>query len=160
MGATIKVYIYPQMTSKWYPLECEKTGHALDIFKRMSPEGKGIWKNIEGVYDPKKADYFVMRDRQSYRSPPEKTIRLGYEPPCAPYYKPIPKGYYAGLHYAKGDCYLADRWWVNYTYDELKAMKPPKKTKFLSCICSKKNKWKGHATRIRFLKHFCKTYQG
>ena len=45
-------------------------------------------------------------------------------------------------------------WYVNKTYDELKAMKtPPEKTNTISCIASSLMRWPGHRVRVSFIEY-------
>jgi len=48
--------------------------------------------------------------------------------------------------------------WINYTYDELKAMQPPKKKHDLTCIVTYQTHRKTYTDRIRFLQHFMPQY--
>ena len=61
---------------------------------------------------------------------------------------PLPKN--TQIIYSHG----ALHWYVNKTYDELKAMEtPPEKTNTISCIASSLMRWPGHRVRVSFIEY-------
>ena len=131
----------------------------LKTFKKMTPGETGIWKNIEGVGSIEEADYFGVIDRTNNPSVPiDRCIFLGAHPPCMDVYSDMSVYPTAVKCYDLKDTFGFGEYWINYTYDQLMALEPPKKTEKLACILSDQNTRHYHAVRINYMDNFCKFY--
>ena len=127
----------------------------LKAFAHMTPQSSCKWKNMEATLDPNEADWIVVIDKVKQSFPPDKTIYIGSHPPH------ISKHY---CDYSSIDCAASldvnntlgfNEWWVQYSYDELVNMSPPKKTKDLIAIHSNKTSCGYHKMRREWLERFC-----
>jgi hypothetical protein len=115
----------------------------LDRYKKQTPKSAGVWKDIIGVSDIRKADYCIILggNRTRINFDPEKTIYVKREPdfielcPSASGHVILWKNIHCGI-----------TWWLNKSYDELKAMNYLEKNKEISCIVSTK-----HTHRFAFV---------
>ena len=118
----------------------------LDRYSKQTPQNKGVWKDIEGVTNLNDAEYYIVLEGYSGNLPQEKTIFIKREPDFIR--KHNPKYKYV-IDWSDTNCGIT--WWVNRTYDELKNMDIPKKTKKVSCVVSSK-----HPHRLNYVKSLFK----
>lgn len=132
----------------------------LEHLKKMTPGRKGIWKNIEGITDPDKADYVVIIDYNREwedKIPAEKKIYIGAHAYAhTSYVNYDDRKCVAKLD--QRDTFGFGEWWLDEDYDTLSAMEPPKKTKDLSCIMTNERNHVNHRVRIEYMIEFCKQY--
>ena len=131
----------------------------LDTYKKMTPHCMGKWKNIIGVTSIEDADYCVIIDYSIHEDkiPGYKKIYIGAHPTSCEGYKCFDTKECVAkldLRDTPGFC----EWWLKADYDTLSAMKPPIKTKNLSCIISNQRLYDYHKKRIKFLNNFCSKY--
>jgi len=134
--------------------------HMRNLFIRQTPNSSGIWKTIQVVENMEDADFHVQMDKpENGIEYPEKTIYMNWEPP-------VKKGHYLCNDYnVFGRILISERffpsiWFLDYTYDELKDMKPMIKSRKVSCVLSSKRKCKGHYIRHKFAKKMCEDHYG
>ena len=151
---TTKIYFIPA----WLNTEEEMAY----LFRCQTPGCLGKWGNIEITSNIQKADFYIcMGGPKGVPFPdPKRTIFLTGEPT-------VKKGHweceehdvYMKLLFNKGDTYFSPILLLDATYDELKNMKPPPKTKKMSCVLSSKIKVKGHHIRHNFAMNICSKYR-
>lgn len=144
----IKVcFMYPS----WSP---EKT---LEMYRKMTPNRSGVWKNMVGVTNKHDADYCVIIDYTHERIPDGKAIYVSAHPKMDGF-----TGYYDLSRYPlkldAADTFGFGEWWLDYDYDYLMALEPPEKTKDLCCIMSNSEGDFGRTKRKEFIKEFCSKY--
>jgi len=142
---------------------CEPKEELLKTFSRFTPKRSGVWKDMVGVTSVEEADYCMLLDGNSREFvPPEKAILVGAHPKGdGPPYYPNYRCFDNRECVAKLDCrdtFGYGGWWLDEDYDTLSALKPPKKTKDLSCILSDHRGGWGRADRIEFMKRLCDKY--
>jgi hypothetical protein len=114
------------------PWDNEKT---LRLYKKMTPQSSGCWKDLVAVTDQNDADWCVVVDDTSRPMNPERTLYIGAHPYMAGY-----EGY-RDLSRHKHKLDLKDtfgfgEWWLNYDWDYLTALEPPQKDKDCCFIIS------------------------
>jgi len=128
------------------------------ILSRLTPNCSGKYKNIEATLDKKEADYFVVFGGTKEDIDPKRAIYFGCHPKG-------PSGNYKS--FLDVPCLVAlplshflspAEVWINYTYDELKAMQPVQKKHNLACIMTYQTHRKTYSDRIRFMQHFMPQY--
>lgn len=170
----IKVYF----TCGW-----DNSTSLLEKYKKNTPNCKGIWKNIEGTDDFYKCDYLIVMDNLY-----SNLLCLG-EKQFLEKINNIDKIIHfqreneSILNHQENNWYLNNilprlkhnitcknnflytfitPTFINKTYDELKLMEYPKKTKNISCIVSAKilaqYKNQGYIKRINFIKQYSNKY--
>jgi hypothetical protein len=169
----IKIYI----TCPW-----QDSTSILNKYKKNTPGNKGIWKNIEAVTNYQDAEYLIVLDNL-YKD----LIELGehhflnkfnnlnkiihFQRENTGILKYGKKNWYLNnilpklrnhITYEKRFLYtFAPASFINKTYDELKSMKYPNKTKNISCVVSSKlfNKFTdGYKKRTKFIKKYSSLY--
>jgi hypothetical protein len=114
------------------PWPNEKT---LGIYKKMTPNCSGIWKDLEAVTNQSDADWCVVIDDTTRPMNPDRTLYVSAHPHMPGY-----EGYRdQSQHKHKLDekeTFGFGEWWLDYSYDELMAMGPPKKEKDVCWIIS------------------------
>ena len=146
----IKIFMLPSWTGD--------ADHMRRLFIRQTPNCSGVWNGIKVAEKEEDADFLIQMDKpEKGLSCPEKTIYMNWEPP-------VKGGHYLCEDYdVFGRILMKDNpfpamWFLDYTYDELKVMPPPKKNKKLSCVLSNKRKCKGHKIRHKFAKKMCEEF--
>tara|TARA_B100001175_G_C19480362_1_gene626760 strand:+ start:804 stop:1778 length:975 start_codon:yes stop_codon:yes gene_type:complete len=169
----IKIYI----TCPW-----QDAPSILDKYKKNTPGNKGVWKNIQAVTNYNEADYLIVLDNL-YKD----IVNLGEEHFLNKFdnfdkiihfqrentgiLKYGRKNWYLNnilpklkhhITYDKGFLYtFAPASFINKTYDELKSMKYPNKTKNISCVVSSKqlNQFTdGYFKRTTFIRKYSQLY--
>lgn len=121
--------------------------------KRQMPGGGPVWKNLEVVDNLQEADLYVVFDRLPAHLEPkvkrQKVIYMRREPPHI--FQDVninQENYFATFNYPS---FTSDfnpvTWWLDKTYDELKATDYSQKSKKLSAVVT--NKWR---KRTEFVK--------
>lgn len=129
----------------------------LEILSKMTPGGKGIWKNIVGVSSIEEADYCVIVDTTNKTVPKHKAIYLQAHPDEFNY--PYRSEMKEAIHVVSMNREPAfGEWWLDADYDTLKALQPMEKGKELCCIISNSRNVSGHKDRIAFLERLCSQY--
>ena len=127
---------------------CWKT---LKTYSKMTPGGKGVWGNLVGVPTIKEADLAVVVDYTIHALPKGMpVVYMGAHPPPCPGYRCYDEKD-AVAKFDLRDTYGFGEWWIDWSYDELMALKRPEKTKSLSCILSNKTMMKEHLRRREFV---------
>jgi hypothetical protein len=145
--STIKIYFAPA----WGLSNKEMT----DWYKKQTPNNLGIWDDIECIYDKNIADFIIMQDVTSENIDKTKTIFFGKEPNHITKHRC--NNCLKEFHHEKGDTWMPQVWWLDFTYNELINLKPLK-TKNLSVINSIKQSTEGHRKRISLINNLTKFY--
>ena len=120
----------------------EDKNFVLDWLKRSTPNGSGVWENLEGTTNLEEADYIVHLGNLKNHTTPSKVIQFRREPDFIMPFKALDEAKYVS-DYGNVDNYHFTSWWniaENYTtlseldYD---ANSKPEKC---STICSPKHK--------------------
>ena len=120
----------------------------LQRYSKQTPNNKGIWKNLKGVTNIKDADFYVVLGGYNKKLPQDKTIFIKREPDFISTNK---QSYKYNIDWNDRHCGIT--WWINKTYDELKKIPYPNKSKKISCVVSSK-----HNVRNNFVKKIIKEY--
>jgi len=125
----------------------------LSTIIKMTPGRRGVWKNMEAITDPNKADFvLVMDDWTGSQIPLERTIFFAEHPRPLPAYRTYEELRGRALLCLPLDKFLnPGEWWIDHDYDYLTALKPPKKPKRCACVFTAKTGMKMYADRIRFM---------
>jgi len=127
----------------------------LNSILKMTPGRRGIWKDIQAITDPDKADFIFVMDRWEKPIPLDRTIFFAEHPKCLQCYTD-----YKGM---KGKALLAlplDRflnpgeWWIDHDYDYLSKLENPiKSKKAMCCFTAKVSPYypKMYSDRLRFV---------
>ena len=136
---------------------CDKT---LKTYAKMTPGGKGRWKNLVGVPTIEEAELAVIIDYTIYDLPIDMPkVYIGAHPPPMSGYR----CYDDKEAIAKFD--LRDtagfgEWWLDWNYDEVMNLKCPEKTKDISVILSNKRQLEEHTQRRVVVNKLCQDYPG
>lgn len=138
-----------------------KPADLLKTFRKMTPGGTGVWKDMIGVPNPVLADYFVVIDYTTIQHEkflvPERTIYLGAHPTSCEGYHCF-DGKSALSKFDCRDTFGFGEWWINFDYDYLTNLLPMDKTVNLSSIISNQRYYDYHQRRVEFLKEYCTRY--
>lgn len=130
----------------------------LQSILKMTPGRSGKWGNIEAITDPMKADFCFVMDGYNGKLPEERTIYFGEHPSCCEtsYRTWQDKKALARLtldkHVNLGE------WWLEYDYDYLIALEPPKKSRNLICIMTYQTHNEMYAQRPKFVRELVTRY--
>ncbi len=124
----------------------EKNDDLLKRYSKQTPHNLGQWGNIVGTTNINEADYYVVLDGYNKPLPQDKTIFVKREPN---FINPRKPNYLYTIDWDETNCGIT--WWVNMTYDELKAMEYGDKSKNISCVVSSK-----HSHRANYVKSLFK----
>ena len=127
-----------------------------DWYKKQTPKNSGIWENIISVEDKNKCDFHIKQDVSSESLDLKKTIFFGKEPKHIANHR-CPNCL-KEFHHEKGNTWMPQVWWLDFTYDELVNLKPFSKTKNLSVINSIKQSTEGHRKRVNLINNIVKKY--
>jgi len=105
----------------------------LDTIVKMTPGRKGIWKNLEAITDPHKADFVFITDGYSGSYPADRAIFIGEHPTCSGLFSTW-KDKPALLRFSLNKYLNPGEWWIDNDYDSLMALKPPEKKKKAICV--------------------------
>lgn len=133
------------------------------LFIRQTQGCSGKWGNLEITSNLNEADYYIcMGGPKGVPFPdPKRTIFLTGEPTVKNgHWECEEQDVYMKLLFNRGDAFFSPLWLLDATYDELKNLKPPVKTKKMSCVLSAKVKCKGHHVRHNFARNICTKYRG
>jgi len=131
----------------------------LDTYKKMTPNCSGQWHEMVGVPSIEEADFCVIIDYTNQEVPANKAIYIGAHPTsCGGYVCFDDKEAVARLDLR--DTPGFGEWWIDYSYDELINLPPPKKTKKAICIVSNQRTYDYHRRRIEFLNEYCQKFPG
>jgi len=119
----------------------------LKRYSSQTPGNSGTWGNVVGVTNITEADYYIVLDGYNKMLSQDKTIFVKREPN---FINPNKQNYKNMIHWDDTNCGIT--WWVNKTYDELKAMEYGEKTKDISCVVSSK-----HLHRANYVKSLIKS---
>ncbi|KKN19674.1 hypothetical protein LCGC14_0943420 [marine sediment metagenome] len=129
----------------------------LDIYKRLTPNCAGIWKNIEATLNPDEADYFIVIGGYKGKFDSKRALYFGQHGITSPNFKDFKNveclaSFPLDKHLNPGEL------WIDYTYDELINLQPSKKNKDLCCITTYQTHRKYYTDRIRFMQNFMPRY--
>jgi len=127
-----------------------------DWYKKQTPRNEGVWEDTICVYDKNEANYIIMQDTTTENIDKTKTIFFGKEPNHIAKHRC--NNCMKELHHEKGNTWMPQVWWLDFTYDELINLKPFKKSKNLSVINSIKQSTEGHRKRINLINNLVKKY--
>jgi len=134
----------------------------------MTSGRRGVWESLQATRSTLLADYVVVHQglpaHRYHLIPPWKTVWLRHEPsyiapnwPWSPWPPRLARPAFT-QSFAEGSVPMVATWWINMEYDTLSALKPPQKTKALSCIVSGKTNHAGHRTRLAFIEAMTSRY--
>lgn len=109
---------------------------------RQTPNLSGKWGNIIGTSNIEEADYIILLENFKKDYPDDKVLFVKREPD---YISKMKTTYSNKILWS--DFNTGAVWWINKTYDELKSIKYPIKTKKASAVVSNK-----HVHRLEYLK--------
>jgi len=140
----------------------ETPSRLLQIFAKMTPGGKGVWKNLQGVDSLADSDYVVIIDRIQKLHidliPPEKQILIGAHPEsCNGYARMTDIDAFYKMDI--GETFGFGEWWINYDYDYLTRLPAGYKPNRLAVIMSNSNTQIYHRKRKEYLERFCGKYK-
>lgn len=113
----------------------ESTEDILIRYSKQTPKSKGVWDNLIGVADISDADYFIVLEGSNINTPIDKTIYIKREPD---FIKPLTNNKYKHIIDFR-ETNGGVTYWLGKTYDELKSLEYPIKTKDASCVVSSKH---------------------
>jgi len=122
----------------------ESPSNVLKRYARQTPGCKGKWDNLIGTDDFKSADYYIVLEGSNIDTPIDRTIYIKREPDFIEPVRKLPYKHIIDFNITNGGV----TYWLDKTYDELKALTYPNKKKLASCIVSGK-----HDHRIEYIKH-------
>ena len=120
----------------------ESSLELLNRYSRQTPNESGIWKNLRGVANIEDANNYIVLEGYGGELPLDRTIYVKREPK---FIRDFQAPYKHIIDWNDTNCGIT--WWINKTYDELKSLPYPEKTKKISCIVSSK-----HAHRETYVK--------
>jgi hypothetical protein len=154
-----------------------KTSITSPIFKNMTPDNSGIWKDINIVNDPSKADYYVIFEDlySNFKHPLDfsKTILFQVEPNYVRREKSKLRGQGKANHlqfiYERDDIKFLKKYtyennqhpviWVSsISFNDMVNMKYNKRDKNLSCLMANTGSLPEHNIRLNFLKRYAEKY--
>lgn len=106
---------------------------------RLTPNESGRWGKIKATIDSRDADYIIVLNEPWETTDEERMLFFCMEPPCLPECNDWDR-YNALGKFPISELYFPQKWTFTDTYDDLKEMKPPKKSKDLSWVTSDKGK--------------------
>ena len=118
----------------------------LKRYSKQTPGNSGVWHDIIGVPSIADADYNVIMEESNLELSQENTISIKREPRYISSHVP---NYKHVISWDDTNC--GSTWWINKSYDELKAMKYPTKSNKISCVASSR-----HSHRSEYLKSLFK----
>lgn len=141
----------------------------LDYLRPQSPGCSGTWKDMVAVTDPYEADFIVIFDGYNGKFPKERAIYFCQHPKISSEAYGTGENYgnsfkpytgVEGLAFFNSDNGLnPGEWWADYTYDQLNALEPPKKTKELACVMTYQTYNAMYSQRLVFMREFVKRNQ-
>ena len=157
----------------------EDSNSLLNKLKKNTPNNEGMWKNLKGVNNINECDYIVVLDdlhivflnmglnnfvkivnniNKIIFFQRENTSILNMSN-MSWFRKELLPLLTHNYSYENNFFYtFTTAHFLNKTYDELKEMEYPKKTKNISCIVSNKNLGSSYADRINFIKNYSKKF--
>ena len=163
------------MKTIYFTCPWEDSTSLLNKMKRNTPSSQGIWKNIQGTDDINNFDYMVVLDDlhpSLLRKGPEALANMVKKPNRVIYFqrentnilKKSSKSWFTTTilpriehrySYENDFFYtFTTAHFLNKTYDELKSMEYPHKTRNISCVVSNKNLDTTYQNRINFIKEY------
>ena len=126
----------------------------LNTLIRFTPNCSGKWKNIETTLSKSEADYFIVFGGTRENIDPKRALYFGFHPkgPSSNYKSFLDINCLAAFPLTHFLC--PGEIWIDYTYDELKALKPPEKKYDLNCMVTYQKMKKTYADRFKFLYRF------
>ncbi len=133
----------------------------VDSILRLTPQSKGIWKNITFTLDPKEADYYWIMDGEGENLPDmdKKAIYFGEHPntPYSPGDKLFPNKK-ALLKLPLRDFLNPGELWLEYDYDYIMALKPKQAQRNVICVATYQTHHEMYAQRQVFLRALVQKY--
>lgn len=150
----------------------------LDVIKKNTPNNSGIWKNIYATNDIYDCDYIIVLDdldknllqkgETHFKNIIKESQIIFFQRENTAFIKQRYKSWFIAnilpnvnkkyTHENKFFYTFTTANFLNKTYDQLKNMKCPKKSKNISCIVSTKNINSNYAKRIQFIKNYSDKY--
>ena len=127
----------------------------LELFRKMTPNNSGIWKNLVGVDNYREAEVFGVIDSvpAGLGIDETKCVFLGAHPESMHAYRDMSR--YRGIKmYDCKETFGFGEWWLKYDYDYLSALKPMRKPKQIGAIVSDATSQDYHKKRIAWLQRF------
>lgn len=136
----------------------------LVFLARQTPGGRGIWRGLQGVSSPAKADYVVVLEDLpvSVRRGDldlQRTIFLPREPAAIRARKNY-ESFGAPLAFTHNDIHQAAVWRIMRPFEELEVAEYPAKPRPLSSVTSAVSETAGHRTRMQFLRNYAHRHPG
>ena len=134
----------------------------LETILKMTPNRKGIWKNIEATTNINEADYYFIMDGYNHPLPDakNKAIYFGEHPytPYSPTFKNF-EGKQALLKLPLQHFLNPGEWWIEHDYDYLSSLKPNMENrKDLICVVTYQVHHPMYHQRPKFVAEFVKSY--
>ena len=133
--------------------------YLLWVYKKMTPNQSGIWKDMEAVTSPHKADVHIIIDDCHLKLPNRPRIYLGAHPPGTTSYGDIRSRRSDTIKVIDqseelGFC----EWWLKYDYDYLSNLEREtiEKDNLLTCILSDSNDRPYHNIRRKYVEKLCR----
>ena len=157
----------------------EDSNSLLNKLKKNTPKNEGIWKNLRGVDSINDCDYIVILDDlhvvflnmglNNFMKIVDNINKIIYfQRENTSILNMCKKSWFRSdllpllkHNYSYEDDFFytfTTAHFLNKTYDELKVMEYPKKTKKVSCVVSNKNLGSSYANRINFIKKYSEIY--
>jgi len=114
----------------------------LTRYSNQTPNKSGVWGDIVGVDNFDDADVYIVLEGYGSPLPQDKTIFVKREPEFINKNK---QPYKHTISWEDTNCGIT--WWLNKSYDDLKNLPYPDKTKKVSCVVSGK-----HQHRVNYVK--------
>jgi hypothetical protein len=135
----------------------------LQTIIKMTPNRKGVWKDLQAVSDPLKADFVLVMDWTDIKIPLDRTIFFGEHPSCLKNYRAYTDMLNSALLCLPLNKFLnPGEWWIDYDYDYLSALKPPVKTKKSVCCFTAKTSSvypRMYGDRLKFMEKMVQNYK-
>ena len=130
----------------------------LNVYRKMTPNCSGKWKDMEAVTNPDEADFHIIIDKTTkHKFDPKKAIYISAHPIGYPgHYDPTEC--VARIDYSTTSGFI--EWWLKYDYDYLSSMPYPKKTKGCVCIMTSSDSADYQRDRLKYMDEFNTQYLG
>lgn len=125
----------------------ESSTNVLRRISSQTPGCSGKWKNLVGTDSFSDADYYVVLENTNVSTPIDRTIYIKREPDFISPSSNLPYKHIIDFDVTNGGV----TYWLDKTYDELKALTYPRKNKLISCIVSNK-----HSHRRKYIQDLFK----
>ena len=124
----------------------ESPTDVLTRYAKQTPGSSGKWKNLAGTDDSTNADYYIVLEGTKISTPLDRTIYIKREPDFIRPLQNLPYKHVIDFRVMNGGV----TYWIEKTYNELKQLRYPSKTKLVSCVVSNKHNHREQYVRSLF----------